>query len=69
MSPFRSHVLICAGAGCVASGSMEVSSAFSKALTKHGLNDEIQIVHTGCLGPCAIGPVVVIYPDAISIRE
>jgi NADH:ubiquinone oxidoreductase subunit E len=48
---------------------MEVSSAFSKALTKHGLNDEIQIVHTGCLGPCAIGPVVVIYPDAISIRE
>ncbi len=65
MSPFRSHVLICAGAGCVASGSMEVSSAFSEALTKHGLNDEIKIVHTGCLGPCAIGPVVVIYPDAI----
>ncbi len=65
MSPFRSHVLICAGAGCVASGSMEVSSAFSEALAKHGLSDEIQVVHTGCLGPCAIGPVVVIYPDAI----
>lgn len=65
MSPFRSHVLICAGAGCVASGSMEVSSAFSEALAKHGLTDEIQVVHTGCLGPCAIGPVVVIYPDAI----
>ncbi|HOV32878.1 MAG TPA: NADH-quinone oxidoreductase subunit NuoF [Candidatus Hydrogenedens sp.] len=65
MSPVRSNVLICAGAGCVASGSMEVSSAFSEALAKHGLNDEIQIVHTGCLGPCAIGPVVVIYPDAI----
>mgnify|MGYP000057317541 CR=1 FL=1 len=65
MSPFRSHVLICAGAGCVASGSMEVSSAFSEALAKHGLNEEIQVVHTGCLGPCAIGPVVVIYPDAI----
>jgi NADH-quinone oxidoreductase subunit F len=58
-------VLICAGAGCVASGALEVSSALSAALAKHGLNQEIDVIQTGCLGPCAIGPVAVVYPDGV----
>ncbi|HNT88322.1 MAG TPA: NAD(P)H-dependent oxidoreductase subunit E, partial [Candidatus Hydrogenedentes bacterium] len=65
MNYVRSHVLVCAGAGCVASGALELSEAIQQALRKHGLDKEINIVHTGCLGPCAIGPVIVVYPDGV----
>lgn len=65
MSNIRSHVLVCAGAGCVASGAHAVSAALDEALRKHGLRNEVGIVHTGCLGPCAVGPVAVVYPDGV----
>jgi len=65
MDNVRLHVLVCAGAGCVASGSLEVSAALQAALQKHDLADEIQVVETGCLGPCAVGPVAVVYPDGV----
>ena len=60
-----SNVLICTGAGCVASGALELSAAIKDALAKHGLADQIGVVETGCLGPCAAGPVAVIYPDGV----
>ena len=65
MSTIHSHVLVCAGAGCVASGAHDVSDALQEALRKHNLNTEVDLIHTGCLGPCAIGPVAVVYPDGI----
>lgn len=65
MNRVRSHVLVCAGAGCVASGALEVSAAFRSALEKHRLENEVDVVETGCLGPCAVGPVVVVYPDGV----
>ena len=63
MNTIKTHVLICAGAGCVASGSLEVSDAFRKAVQTNGLAKEVRIIETGCLGPCAAGPLAVIYPD------
>jgi NADH-quinone oxidoreductase subunit F len=65
MNGVRSHVLVCAGAGCVASGALEVSAAIQTALQKYGLEGEVRIVETGCLGPCAVGPVAVVYPDGV----
>jgi len=65
MSKVRSHILVCAGAGCVASGSLEVSAALKAALLKHDLDTEVSVVETGCLGPCAVGPVTVVYPDGV----
>jgi len=65
MNKVRSHVLVCAGAGCVASGSLEVSAAVQAALDKHGLSGEVSVVETGCLGPCAVGPVAVVYPEGV----
>ncbi|MDQ1257585.1 MAG: NADH-quinone oxidoreductase subunit [Candidatus Hydrogenedentes bacterium] len=65
MNSVRSHVLVCAGAGCVASGALEVSAAVQSALAKHGLADEVTVIETGCLGPCAVGPVMVVYPDGV----
>ena len=38
-------------------------STFEKELEKNGLQDEVKIVQTGCFGLCALGPVVIIYPE------
>ena len=59
----RSHVLICGGTGCTSSGSMKIISKFSEELAKQGLSDEIKVVQTGCFGLCALGPVVIVYPE------
>ncbi len=56
-------IFICAGGGCIASGSMKVKDAFVTQLKNAGLNETLDIMETGCLGPCAIGPVVVIGKD------
>jgi NADH-quinone oxidoreductase subunit F len=61
----RTHVVICAGAGCVASGSLDVGAAFRSELKRRELEKEIAVVETGCLGPCMGGPVVMVYPEGI----
>jgi NADH:ubiquinone oxidoreductase subunit F (NADH-binding)/(2Fe-2S) ferredoxin len=58
-------VLICTGGGCVASGALELSAAMRAAIEKRGLAGEVQVFETGCLGPCAAGPVAVVHPDGI----
>jgi len=65
MNNVRTHVLVCAGAGCVASGALEVEASLNEALLKRGMSDEVKVVETGCLGPCAVGPVAVVYPDGV----
>jgi len=60
---YRSHVLVCAGAGCVSSGCQEVAEALKDAIVKNNLQDEIKIIQTGCIGACDLGPVVVVAPD------
>src|SRR3989304_115661 len=56
-------VFVCDGGGCIASGSKKVKDAFASQLGKKGLNEKLNIIETGCLGPCAVGPVVVIGKD------
>ena len=65
MSRSRCNVLICTGGGCVASGALELSAAMRAAIEKRGLDGEVQVFETGCLGPCAAGPVAAVYPDGI----
>ena len=59
----RSQVLICGGTGCTSSGSKKIQEAFVKSIDDFKLNDEIKLVQTGCFGLCALGPVVIVYPD------
>jgi len=59
----RSHVLICGGTGCTSSGSAALKVALEKELAAKGLEEEIKIVVTGCFGLCALGPVMIVYPD------
>jgi len=63
MELFRSHVLLCAGTGCVASGCHAVTDAFEAELKAVGLEKEVKVVHTGCFGLCALGPIMIIYPE------
>ena len=59
----RAHVLICGGTGCTSSGSKTLQEAFSSSLERFGLTEEIKMVQTGCFGLCALGPIVIVYPD------
>ena len=59
----RSHVLICGGTGCTSSGSNGIQEAFAENLASFGLSEEVKIVQTGCFGLCALGPVVIVYPE------
>ena len=59
----RAHVLVCGGTGCTSSGSQAVQEAFKDSLEALGLSEEVKLVQTGCFGLCALGPVVIIYPD------
>ncbi len=59
----RAQVLICGGTGCTSSGSVKLMEAFEQNLKKYELDQEVKIVKTGCFGLCALGPVVIVYPD------
>ncbi|MBP3600286.1 MAG: NAD(P)H-dependent oxidoreductase subunit E, partial [Clostridia bacterium] len=59
----RSHVLICGGTGCTSSGSVQIQQAFKENIEACGLSEEVKVVETGCFGLCALGPVVIVYPD------
>ena len=65
MKMFRSHLLLCGGTGCHASGSLNVKKAIVTELLKRGLAEEIKIVETGCNGFCAMGPIMVVYPEGV----
>ncbi|MBE6620582.1 MAG: NADH-quinone oxidoreductase subunit NuoF [Ruminococcaceae bacterium] len=59
----RSHVLICGGTGCTSSGSTTLRDKLAEELKAKGLEDEIKIVMTGCFGLCALGPIMIVYPE------
>ena len=59
----RSHVLICGGTGCTSSGSMKLHDKLEAELNAKGLAEEVKIVMTGCFGLCALGPIMIIYPE------
>ncbi len=65
MDHIRAHVLICAGTGCVSSGSKKVEAAFLEGLAQKGLDKEVKVIETGCHGFCEMGPLVIVYPEGV----
>ncbi len=59
----RSHVLVCGGTGCTSSGSQAILAKLAEELKAKGLEDEIKLVQTGCFGLCALGPIMIVYPE------
>ncbi|MDE5740913.1 MAG: NADH-quinone oxidoreductase subunit NuoF [Oscillospiraceae bacterium] len=60
---YRSHVLVCGGTGCTSSGSAKIIEKLQSEIDNNGLHDEVQVVKTGCFGLCALGPIMIIYPE------
>ncbi len=65
MKPYRTHLLVCAGTGCVSSGAFSLKEALEKEIAGRGLEDEVLVVATGCNGFCERGPIVIVHPDNI----
>ena len=63
MDMVRGHVLCCGGTGCTSSGSEAIIAEMEKQLAAFGLEKEIKVVKTGCFGLCALGPVMIVYPE------
>ena len=59
----RLDVLVCSGAACVSSHSADVKAALEREIARRDLGGEIRLVETGCMGPCELGPVLLVYPD------
>lgn len=63
MDYYRSHVLICAGTGCNASGSLSIFDVINEEISNNGLQKEVKVVKTGCFGLCEVGPIMIVYPE------
>ena len=66
---YRMQFMICAGTGCIASGSLAFKEALEKELVRRKLDEDVQIVMTGCNGFCAMGPIVVTYPEGVFYNQ
>ena len=63
MELIRSHIMVCTGTGCSSSQSPKIIDEFEKELKLQGMDKEVKVVRTGCFGLCAMGPIVLIYPE------
>ncbi|VGO16961.1 NADP-reducing hydrogenase subunit HndC [Pontiella desulfatans] len=59
------EILVCVGGGCLASGALEICKAFKNYIEENELSHKATLVETGCMGPCAAGPVAKIMPDNV----
>ena len=60
---YRSHVLVCGGTGCTSSGSEQIIQTLEQEIAAKGLETEVKVVKTGCFGLCALGPIMIVYPE------
>lgn len=63
MDMVRGHILCCGGTGCTSSGSEAIIAEMEKQLKAYGLENEYKVVKTGCFGLCALGPIMIVYPE------
>ncbi|MQL50802.1 NADH-quinone oxidoreductase subunit NuoF [Desulfofundulus thermobenzoicus] len=66
---WRAQVLVCAGAGCVSSGCRKIRDALVEKIENHGLQQEVKVIETGCIGSCNLGPLVLINPEGILYQK
>lgn len=60
---YRSNVLVCGGTGCTSSNSEKIIEVLKKEIKAKGLEKEVNVIRTGCFGLCALGPIMVVYPE------
>ena len=62
---YKHQVLVCGGTGCTSSGSNKLIDEFYAQIKAHGIEEEVQVVRTGCFGLCELGPIVIVYPEGV----
>ena len=60
---YKMHILVCGGTGCRASASHQIITRLEECLKEKNLEDEVQVIATGCFGFCEKGPIVKVMPD------
>ncbi len=60
---YRSNVLVCGGTGCTSSNSLKIVEKLKEEIAANGLEKEVNVITTGCFGLCALGPIMVVYPE------
>ena len=65
----KMDILVCGGTGCHASGGIDVIENFKELLNANGLQNDVQVVNTGCFGFCEKGPIVKVMPDNVFYIE
>lgn len=66
---YRSHVLVCGGTGCTSANAPAIIKALEEQIAEKGLADEVKVVQTGCHGLCALGPIMIVYPEGCFYSE
>src|SRR5690554_6341858 len=65
----RIDLLICCGSGCISAGALKIKDRFIEILEEKDLRSEVNIIETGCMGPCDFGPVLLVYPEGIFYQK
>ena len=69
MEVSRAHILVCAGAACVSSGCRQIRDAVVNKIIEQGLQNEIKVIETGCVGACDLGPLALVYPEGVLYQK
>ena len=60
---YKHKICVCCGAGCISSGSEEVMKKLQEEIKTRGLENEVEVIPTGCMGPCNQGPLLKFLPE------
>jgi len=69
LKQYRTHLLVCAGTGCVSCGSFKIKEALEKEIKKRKLEDEVLVIATGCNGFCERGPILMVHPEGVFYQQ
>ena len=69
MYNLRTHVLLCYGGACISSGAESLKEAMEKAINEVGIQNEVDVITTGCMGTCELGPIMIVYPDGVFYQK
>ncbi len=65
----RVQILLCAGGSCISSGAESVRDVLTRELQQQGLAGEVEVISTGCMGMCEIGPMLVMHPEGVFYQK
>ncbi len=65
----RVDILLCFGSGCVSAGARGIKEELQRLVRENKIDNEVNIIETGCMGPCDYGPLMLIYPEGVFYKK